>query len=94
MRDIFLVIVIIAGLGVTLRYPFAGVLIWEWLSLMQPHEEAWGFSRSLPLNFIVALVTIASWLASKESKKIPPHPIIILLLVFPWLGDVQFLLCV
>lgn len=81
MRDIFLVVFLFIGLCVTLRHPFAGVLIWEWLSLMQPHQEAFGFSRSLPLNLIVVVVTIGSWLASKEeSKKIPPHPIIILLL--------------
>jgi putative inorganic carbon (HCO3(-)) transporter len=82
MRDILLVMAILIGLGVTLRYPFAGLLIWEWLSLMQPHEDVWGFSRSLPLNFIVAVVTIGSWLLSKEPKKIPPHPIIYLLLTF------------
>ena len=80
MRDIFLVISILIGLGFTLKYPFVGVLIWEWLSLMQPHEDAWGFSRTVPLNLIVALVTIGSWLASKEPKKIPSHPIIYLLL--------------
>jgi putative inorganic carbon (HCO3(-)) transporter len=81
MRDIFLVIFLFIGLCVTVRHAFAGVLIWEWVSLMQPHQEAYGFSRSLPLNLIVVLVTIGSWLASKqEAKKIPSHPVIILLL--------------
>jgi putative inorganic carbon (HCO3(-)) transporter len=80
MRDILLVIFLLVGLGFTLRRPFVGVLIWEWISLMQPHEDVWGFSRSLPLNLIVVLVTLGSWLASDEPKKIPSHPIIILLL--------------
>lgn len=81
MRDIFLLISILIGLGYTIRYPFVGVLLWEWFSLMQPHQEAWGFSRSLPLNLIVVLVTVGSWLASDEPKKIPRHPIIVLLFV-------------
>src|SRR5215469_15574149 len=82
MRDIVLVISVIIGLGFTLRYPFVGVLLWEWFSLMQPHEEAFGFSRRLPLNFVIAIVTVGSWLLSKEPKKISLHPITILLITF------------
>lgn len=82
MRDIFLVLVVLSGLGVTLRYPFVGVLLWEWFALMQPHREAFGFSRSMPLNLAIAVVTILSWLASKEPKRLPGHPIIVLLGLF------------
>src|SRR6185312_5812747 len=82
MRDIFLTMVVLAGLVITLRRPFVGVLIWEWFSLMQPHREAFGFSRSLPLNMAIAVVTILSWLMSKEPKRIPSHPIVILLGLF------------
>src|SRR5215469_17844869 len=82
MRDIVLVIFVLMGLGVTLKYPFAGVLLWEWFSLMQPHEEAFGFSRSLPLNFVIAVVTVGSWLFSNEPKKIPLQPLTILLMLF------------
>jgi len=82
MRDIFLVIVVFIGLGFTFRFPFAGVLLWEWFALMDPHQEAFGFARSQPFNLVIAIVTIFSWLVSKEPKRIPGHPIIILLLVF------------
>ena len=54
MRDLFLVAVVAISLGFTLRFPFVGVLIWEWFALMNPHQEAFGFARSLPLNLIVA----------------------------------------
>ena len=82
MRDIFLVIAVLAGLGVTFAYPFVGLLLWEWFSLMQPHEQAFGFSRTLPLNLAIAVVTITSWLLSKESKRLPRHSILILLGLF------------
>src|SRR4051794_19504289 len=82
MRDIFLVLAVIIGLGFTLKRPFIGVLLWEWFSLMTPHMEAYGFSRSLPLNLIIAVVTLLSWLFSKEPKRIAPHKITILLLIF------------
>jgi len=82
MRDIWLVAWVTLGLGFTFRFPFVGVLIWEWFSLMNPHREAFGFSQSLPLNLIIALVTIVSWGISKEPKRIPPSSIIVLLALF------------
>src|SRR5882724_1934779 len=82
MRDPFLVIVVLIGLGFTVRFPFVGVLLWEWFSLMAPHQEAFGFARSLPLNFAIAVVTILAWLVSKEPKKLPASLIIILMVVF------------
>lgn len=82
MRDILLVIFVLIGLGFTLKRPFVGVLLWEWFSLQQPHQEAYGFSRHLPLNLVIAIVTVGSWLLSKEPKKIPFHPIIVLLCLF------------
>lgn len=82
MRDIFLIIVVAISLGFTLRYPFVGVLVWEWFAMMAPHQSAYGFSRSLPLNLIIAVTTIGSWLASKEPKKLPSNSVTILFVVF------------
>jgi len=82
MRDIFLVVAVFIGLGFTLRFPFVGILLWVWFSIMSPHEEAFGFSQTLPLNFAIAIVTAVSWLVSKEPKRFPVHRVTVLLLVF------------
>jgi putative inorganic carbon (HCO3(-)) transporter len=82
MRDIFLFVVVLIGLGFTLRHPFVGVLIWEWFSLMAPHQEAFGFVRSLPLNLMVAGTTVLAWLTSDEPKKIPRNSITVLFSIF------------
>lgn len=82
MRDILLVIFVLIGLGFTLKRPFVGVLLWEWFSLQQPHQEAYGFSHNLALNFVIAIVTVGSWLLSKEPKKVPLHPITVVLALF------------
>ena len=82
MRDLFLVAAIGIGLILTLRYPFVGVLIWEWLTLGNPHQETYGFARSLPLNLLVVGATLLSWLASEEPKKISHNSITKLFLVF------------
>ena len=93
MRDIVLILAVATGLGVTLFYPFAGVLLWTWFTLQSPHQEVWGFSSGLPLNLIIAIVTVGAWLRSRE-RKLPPSQ-------FCDLGDgcfsrldhIQFLFC-
>lgn len=71
MRDIALSLFVFAGLLVTFRFPFAGMLIWVLLSIMNPHQETYSFAQNIQWNLIVAVVTIASWLVSRE-RKLPP----------------------
>ena len=68
MRDLFLVAIILVGMLATLRYPFAGILLWTWFTCMDPHQGAFGFVTTAPLNLIIAIVTILSWAFSKEPK--------------------------
>ena len=69
MRDLALTGIILIGLISTLRYPYVGVLLWTWITLMVPHQDAFGFSQSFPINLIVAIVTIGAWIFSKERKQ-------------------------
>jgi putative inorganic carbon (hco3(-)) transporter len=71
-RDLLLVVTIFAGLILTLRLPFVGVLLWTWISIMNPHQEAWGFSHAIPLNFIIAMVTMGAWFFS-AGHRTPPQ---------------------
>jgi putative inorganic carbon (HCO3(-)) transporter len=82
MRALFLVAVIGAGLLATATYPFAGVLLWTWFTCMDPHQEAYGFAQSAPFNFIIACVTIAAWLFSKERKWPPIDATFVLICAF------------
>lgn len=55
----------------TLAYPYVGVLLWSWFALQQPHQEAYGFVQTAPLNLLIAVVTLGAWFLSRE-RKIPP----------------------
>jgi putative inorganic carbon (hco3(-)) transporter len=66
LREILLMIAILAGLGMTLRWPFVGVLIWEWFTLQNPHRETYGFVSSA--NLVIALVTLVAWMLSNERR--------------------------
>jgi len=82
MRDIALMLVVIVGIISTIRYPYVGILLWTWITLMVPHQEAFGFSRSFPINLIVAVVTIGAWIFSKERKQPPFDATFFLLCLF------------
>ena len=49
MRDLIIVAICVFGSLVALRKPWIGVLVWTWLSLMNPHRYAWGFAYDAPL---------------------------------------------
>ncbi len=68
MRDALLLAVIFAGLVATLRYPFVGMILWAWFSLMTPHQMAFGVF-GLQLNLIIAAVTIAAIMLHGEAVK-------------------------
>jgi probable O-glycosylation ligase (exosortase A-associated) len=82
MRGLVLIIGLLGGLGLTLPYPYVGVLLWSWFALQQPHQDAYGFVLSIPLNLIIALVTLAAWLLSSERKRPPFEPIFWMMAAF------------
>src|SRR5271169_4871294 len=82
MRDIVVTAVIFATLPFILRRPHIGVLVWSWIGFMNPHRLTWGFAYDFPFAMIVALVTLASALMSRELKKIPWTRESITLLIF------------
>lgn len=81
MRDYVLVFAIVAALGFTIAYPFAGVILWTWFTIQNPHQEAYSFSNALPLNLIIAIVTIGAWLLSRERKVPPSHFLVWMMLI-------------
>ena len=65
MRDIALMaIVLIAGCIWTIRNPFVGILMWTWITVMDPHRLAFGLSQTFQVNLLVAVVTRGSWRVS------------------------------
>lgn len=71
MRSLLLFLVILISTPSALIFPHLGVLLWIWISVMNPHRLSWGISNSLPLVLIIASVTLAAWFFSKEPKTPP-----------------------
>ena len=60
MRDIAVLVAVFGTLPFILRWPWVGILVFTWLSLMNPHRLAYGIATNFPFALIVALTTLAS----------------------------------
>lgn len=82
MRDYIIFAVVFGSLPFILKRPTLGVLMFTWLSLMNPHRLAYGAAYNFPFAAVVAGVTLVSLMMSKEKKSLPMTSVTVLLLVF------------
>ena len=75
MRDLSLVICFAFCVGLTIRFPFAGILTWAWLSYMNPHMGVYSFALGFPFNGIVAIITMTMLVVKRDISKLPPGTI-------------------
>jgi putative inorganic carbon (HCO3(-)) transporter len=82
MRGMVLFVVFFGLLFMVFKRPFVGILMWFWISLMNPHRIVYGFASGLNYAMIVAIVTLGSWLLlHPEEPKTPPRDRVTFLLV-------------
>ena len=69
MRDLLVVLCVLALLPWSVRRPFVGLLVFSWLAYMRPQDLCWGFARTLRLSFVVGIAMIAGWWAYEQGKR-------------------------
>jgi probable O-glycosylation ligase (exosortase A-associated) len=82
MRDIILTLFVFGSLPFILRNAYMGVLVWSWLSYMNPHRLTWGFAYSMPFAQIVAVTLFIALLIGKEKNKFPMNGLTVVWVVF------------
>ncbi|OON59500.1 putative O-glycosylation ligase, exosortase A system-associated [Massilia sp. KIM] len=82
MRDILITLIVLGSLPLALKRPWIGVLMWVWISVMNPHRLSWGFAYEFPFAAIIAGVTLVGVLITRDPKNFPVTPITITLLLF------------
>lgn len=82
MRDIALFILIFATLPFIFKRPAIGVLMFAWVSLMNPHRLTYGAAYDFPFAMLLSAVTLLGMLRSAERKELPMTPVIMALLSF------------
>jgi probable O-glycosylation ligase (exosortase A-associated) len=87
VRDIVLTLVVLASLPVCVARPWIGVLVFSWLSYMNPHRLTWGFAFDQPFAQLAALATLTGLAFSRETNRFPWSPtVIVWLALLAWMG--------
>jgi probable O-glycosylation ligase (exosortase A-associated) len=81
MRDLVVFGVIFAILPLCFIRPWIGVLVFSWISYMNPHRFTWGAAYDFPFAKIVALVTIAGLFLTRDKMPLPKVRETILIIV-------------
>lgn len=74
MRGLLLVTVYFSLLPlIFFKSPYIGILMWYWISLMNPQKIVWtSIFASVNFSFVVAVLTLICWLFSRTEPKFPP----------------------
>ncbi|MGD2081968.1 MAG: putative O-glycosylation ligase, exosortase A system-associated [Chromatiales bacterium] len=87
LRDLALTLFVFGMVPAILREPRIGVLMWAWLSYMNPHRLAWGFAMNFPFAQTVAIALFASLAITKERLRLPVTPVTVVWFMFlAWMG--------
>ncbi|MGH8726793.1 MAG: putative O-glycosylation ligase, exosortase A system-associated [Burkholderiales bacterium] len=81
MRDAVLTVLVLGALPFCFLRPWIGVLVWVWLSMMNPHKLTWGFAQDMHFHQLVAIATIAGLLLTRDRKPIPWNAAIVILII-------------
>ena len=58
MRDLFLTAVVLGSIPLILYRPHVGVLMYIWLSVMNPHRLTWSYAHDFGFAAIIAVATL------------------------------------
>ena len=86
MRDVILLLAVLAALPFAIRKTWFAVLLWTWLSVMNPHRLTWGFAFDFPFAALAASAALVSLLVSRDKKiELPRNaPVVVLALFLIW----------
>jgi probable O-glycosylation ligase (exosortase A-associated) len=82
MRDIVITLLVFGSLPYIFKRPWFGVVMWIWISVMNPHRLSYGFAYSFPFAAIIAGVTIISLVLTKDDRRMPKSAIVWVIVAF------------
>jgi putative inorganic carbon (HCO3(-)) transporter len=101
MRDFLLLAVVFGSIPFILMRPWVGVLMWTWISLMNPHLAAWGVARTFPVAKVIGLTGLLALFLDSNRKPVPWNKSLVLMAMLfvmfvvttfttPWMPDAAF----
>jgi putative inorganic carbon (HCO3(-)) transporter len=85
VRDLILFAAFLAIIPFIFKRPVVGTLAYALVSLMNPHRLTYGAATFFPFAMYLCIATLLALLISREKKKLPMSPpVIVLMLFFAW----------
>lgn len=81
MRDLLIYAVVFGSIPLILARPWIGVLLWAWVSYMNPHRFAYGL-YDFPIAAWIGGATLLALIFTRESRRIPWTPTTTVLVLF------------
>lgn len=82
MRDLVIALIVFGTLPLIFLRPYVGVLLFTWVSLMNPHRMTWGFAYDFPFAAVIGGTVLIALVFNKAPKRIPWTPATINLVLF------------
>jgi len=82
MRDLLILSIAFSGSIAALNQPWIGILLWTWLSIMNPHRFAYGFAYDFPVAAVAAITTLIGTLVSRDKTSPFKSTVVIVLAIF------------
>ncbi len=82
MRDLILLLAFVAIIPYIFKRPVVGAMAYAVVSLMNPHRLSYGFTQFFPFAMYLSVITLVAVLLSREPKKIPMSPLVVVLAIF------------
>lgn len=86
MRSILVLSIVLLGSAWALAHPYVGVLLWTWVSIMNPHKLTYGAAYDFPVAAVIGGATLVGMLFTKDKKNyFLSAPSIALMLFMIWI---------
>jgi probable O-glycosylation ligase (exosortase A-associated) len=82
MRSLIFMAAMGGLLPLAMLRPFAGVLLWSWISFMNPHRLVWGMAADQPWAMAVFAATVIGCVIAREQPWPRPNTNTILIILF------------
>lgn len=85
MRSALVLAIIFLGAAWALMHPYVGVLVWTWVSIMNPHKLTWGAAVDFPVAAVIGGATLVGLFFTKDKKNFfVSAPSVTLMLFMLW----------
>lgn len=69
MRDLLFILIMLPLLAAAVARPFVGIMLWSWISFMNPHQLVWGIASQIPWAALSFVATVAGCVFAREPRR-------------------------